>query len=357
MPVRPGFVEGLAFHRLGLAPLPLLDVFGAFSFRVLVAGLRLGVFDSCTEPCDLRRLATDLNVDADSLAALLKALEAIGYLEERSEGWVNTSATNRWLVDREGSGVRSGVEYWARLLEGPLAHPDQNLTNPRDETLYEWLADNQERADVFQEWMVEVFGLAGSEIIKKIPRGSVGDSLLDVGGGHGWYSIELCRENPNLKATILDHPAATRTTSQRIQEAGMGDRISIVNGDYTSYETSKPFDTVLMFNILHGHKTGELDQLLTRSIRWLSDQGHLLIVEQFPDTPGFAKTTTTLLALAYDQLLDGAGHDYTTVKDSLHNAGYTTINRKRMRIARGTSLNQARPYRHHALVGTTPPPS
>ena len=343
MPIRPGFIERMAFHRLGLAPLPLLDVFGAFSFHVLVAGLRLGLFDSCVEPCDPRRLATDLNVAADSLAALLKALEAVGYLEERPEGWVNTSATNRWLVGSDGSGVRSGVEYWARLLEGPLAHPDQNLTDPRDDTLYEWLAEDRETADVFQEWMVEISGLAGTEIIKKIPKESVGDSLLDVGGGHGWYSIELCRQNPNLKATILDHPAATRTTTERIQEAGMSDRISIVNGDYTIYETSERHDTVLMFNILHGHKTGELDQVLTRSIHWLSDQGQLLIVEQFPDTPGFSKTTTTLLALAYDQLLDGSGHDYTTVKDTLHNAGYTTINRTRMRIARGTSLIQARP--------------
>lgn len=343
MPIRPGFVEGIAFHRLGLAPLPLLDVFGAFSFHVLVAGLRLGLFDSCVEPCDLRRLATDLNVNADSLAALLKALEAIGYSEERPDGWVNTSATNRWLVASDGSGVSAGVEYWARLLEGPLAHPDQNLTNPRGETLYEWLANDEESADVFQEWMVEISGLAGAEIIKKIRRHSVGESLLDVGGGHGWYSIELCRQNPNLKATILDHPAATRATRQRVQEAGMIGRISIVNGDYTVHETSERHDTVLMFNILHGHKTGELDEVLTRSIHWLSDGGQLLIVEQFPDTPGFSKTTTTLLALAYDQLLDGAGHDYTTVKDSLHNAGYSTVDRTRMRIARGTSLTHARP--------------
>lgn len=40
--------------------------------------------------------------------------------------------------------------------------------------------------------MVEISGLAGSEIIKRIPGRSVGTSLLDVGGGHGWYSMELC---------------------------------------------------------------------------------------------------------------------------------------------------------------------
>ena len=342
MPVRPGLVEGFAFHRLGFAPLPLLDVFGAFSFRVLVAGLRLGVFDSCAEPCDPTSLATELGVEANSLATLLEALEAVGYLEEQSDGWVNTPATNRWLVAGEDSGVRSGVEYWARLLDGPLAYPDQNLTNPRGEALYEWFAEDQQTADLFQAWMIEISELAGPEIIKKIPRGSVGEALLDVGGGHGWYAIELCRQSPDLKATILDHPAATRTTTERIRKEGMTDRISIINGDYMHYEPAERFDTVLMFNILHGHKTDELDQLLTRSIHWLRDSGQLLIVEQFPDTSGFAHTTTTLLALAYDQLLDGAGHGYTTVENSLRTAGYTTVTRTRMRLARGTSLIHAR---------------
>ena len=342
MPVRPGLVEGLAFHRLGLAPLPLLDVFGAFSFHVLVAGLRLGVFDSCAEPCDPRRLATELGVDPDSLEVLLRALSAAGYLEERDGGWANTSATNRWLVAGRRSGVRSGVEYWARLFEGPLAHPDRNLTARAHKALYEWFADDQQTAGIFQEWMIEIAELAGPEIIKKVPRRSIGRSLLDVGGGHGWYSIELCRQNPELEATILDLPAATRTTRRRLEEAGMSRRISIVDGDYLDFDVDERFDTVLMFNILHGHRKSELDRLLGRSIDWVRDQGQLFVVEQFPDTPGFAGATTALLGLVYDQLLDGAGHEYRTIRESLAAAGYEKVTRSKMRMARGTSLIRAR---------------
>lgn len=98
-----------------------------------------------------------------------------------------------------------------------------------------------------------------------------------------------------------------------------------------------------MFNILHGHKDAELRLLLTRSVEWVADDGQLLIVEQFPDASGFANTTSALLALAYDQLFDGAGHDYPTIRRALTAAGYTKIKRRRMRLARGTSLIQARP--------------
>ncbi|MBK7694468.1 MAG: hypothetical protein IPI30_09125 [Saprospiraceae bacterium] len=30
--------------------------------------------------------------------------------------------------------------------------------------------------------------------------------MLDLGGSHGLYSIELCKRNPNLKSVIVDLP-------------------------------------------------------------------------------------------------------------------------------------------------------
>ena len=37
-----------------------------------------------------------------------------------------------------------------------------------------------------------------------IAVGSTGCAkLLDIGGGHGWYSAELCRRYPRLTATVL----------------------------------------------------------------------------------------------------------------------------------------------------------
>ena len=129
---------------------------------------------------------------------------------------------------------------------------------------------------------------------------------------------------------------------RRAEEAGLSDRISIVEGDYLTFQTEKSFDTVIMFNILHGHRDAELEQLLTRSRAWLSDAGQLLIVEQFPVRSGLAHATTALLGLVYEQLLDGAAHDYRTIHDALTAARYGRITRHKMRLAPGTSLIRAR---------------
>lgn len=343
MPIRPNLAESAAFHLLRIAPLPLLDVFGAFSFRVLVAGLRLGVFEACAEPTRSSDLAADLDIREDSLGALLRALEAIGYVKEEAGGWVNTAATDKWLAADDGSGVRSGVEYWARLLDGPLMRLDERLTSAGGETLYEWLDAEPETADLFQAWMIEIAGLVGSEIVRSISPDGLGSTLLDVGGGHGWYAIQLCLESRELTATILDHPSATRTTPQRIEDAGLGDRISIVHGDYLTYRAPEPFDTVLMFNILHGHKGAGLERLLARSREWVSADGQLLVVEQVPTSTRGARATSAMLALAYDQLLHGAGHDYEALRESLTAAGYGSVGRKRLLRAPGTALITARP--------------
>lgn len=340
MPVRPNLLERLALYRLKLAPVPLLDVFGAFSFRVLSAGVRLGLFDLLREPASLKTISLRLGVEEGSMRPLLEALAAVGYVEEKADGWTNTSTARRWLAVDDLSGVRSGVEYWARLLEGPLSKLELQLTGQPGRTLYEWLAEDDETADIFQDWMVEITGLAGDEIIRKTKVGN-SRTLLDVGGGHGWYSIELCRLNPNMTATILDHPNATRQTPERIESAGLTDRVSVVNDDYMTFAAEEGFDLVLMFNILHGHKTEELSRLLTRSSSWLTAEGRLLILEQFPARSGMARASAALLGLAYDQLLNGQLHTYDDVAALLSEADYSNVNRTNIRKAPGNALIEA----------------
>ena len=341
MPVRPNLLERLAMYRLKIAPLPLLDVFGAFSFRVLVTGLRLGLFDALGRPRSVESLSRELGVEEGTAQVLLEALAAVGYVEEKPEGWVNTSATARWLAVDDQSGVRSGVEYWARLLDGPLSELEDRVRGRDGRLLYEWLAEDEETADIFQEWMVEITGLAGAEIIRKISIPDA-ETLLDVGGGHGWYSIELCRRNPDLSAVILDHHNATRQTDERIMEAGLGDRVNVVNDDYMTYQSDSHFDIALMFNILHGHKTDVMNQLVERSTTWLSPRGRLLIVEQFPVRWGMSQASSALLGLVFDQVLDGQAHSYRAVEGSLIAAGYTQIKRRDLKRAPGTSLIEAR---------------
>jgi Ca2+-binding RTX toxin-like protein len=60
--------------------------------------------------------------------------------------------------------------------------------------------------------------------------GSGADALLDIGGGSGAYDIELCRRNPNLRATVFDLPPVCKTATEKVGSAGFGDRIEVTPG-------------------------------------------------------------------------------------------------------------------------------
>ena len=65
-------------------------------------------------------------------------------------------------------------------------------------------------------------------------RGSVGRHrrLLDVGGGSGAFDIELCRLYPHLTATVYDLPLVADIAAGKVAEAGLGERIETVAGDF-----------------------------------------------------------------------------------------------------------------------------
>lgn len=61
--------------------------------------------------------------------------------------------------------------------------------------------------------------------------------LIDIGGGHGLYTMELCRCHPNLSATIFDVQGAIEAISDDIP-AEVAERISTKAGDYHTDDLS-----------------------------------------------------------------------------------------------------------------------
>lgn len=84
MPILPSPLERLLV-RCNLVPGPMLDFLGAEAFRALSAAQRLGVFDARRAgPVTTDEVARALGTNARGTGQLLAALEATGYLEQRS---------------------------------------------------------------------------------------------------------------------------------------------------------------------------------------------------------------------------------------------------------------------------------
>src|SRR5260221_1142718 len=106
----------MVFFNLNLGPRPMLGIWSAAGFRIVVAAIRLEVLEALDAgPLDAAALAQRLRTDPRGTALLLNALEGLGYVRKQAGGYANTAMTSKWLLRRTGN-FGPGFEFWAASL-------------------------------------------------------------------------------------------------------------------------------------------------------------------------------------------------------------------------------------------------
>src|SRR3954471_10712795 len=97
--MRPDNLLELLALRFNLAPVPVGEaMFGMALARSVMAGVRLGIFESLAErPSEADELASRLDLDPHGTRLLLEALRALGHVELRDGRYGINDNTRRWL--------------------------------------------------------------------------------------------------------------------------------------------------------------------------------------------------------------------------------------------------------------------
>jgi len=342
MPILPNTIERLIFFDLNLGPGPLLDLFGAVAFRIVISGVRLGVFDSLQSgPTTAGELARRIGADERGITMLLDTLAALGYVTHKGDQYANTAMSAKWLVRNSPSSIAAGFDYWAALLTERWGDLEQTLRRGQPSVnLYEWIEHQPAVSNDFQAWMIAAARLVADEIVGKLPVPATARRLLDIGGGHGMYSIALCRRHPALTATIFDSPQALRAAQATIAAAGLGERVAGHVGDFLHDDLGNGYDVALLFNIVHGF-TPEQNSELLRSVAAALQPGALVVVAE--QVAGKAPGPTShaiaqILGMSYFQLLGGRIYTFDEIAGWLTAAGFGNLRRTNLRKAPGNSL-------------------
>lgn len=138
---------------------------------------------------------------------------------------------------------------------------------------------------------------------------------LDIGGGTGRLSILLADRVGQV--TVTDPSAGmVRVARERIEAAGLADRLRAEQADLTSDRVDGDYDVV--WSSLAFHHVRDLDALLAAVAGLLTDGGHLAIADLERDPDG---------AFHADKV-DFAGHDgfdRDELTGRLERAGFTDI--------------------------------
>jgi SAM-dependent methyltransferase len=259
-------------------PDPFVDSFtGLVAARALSTATMLGVFDALhEEPAAAPELAERLSLDPLGAETLLTTLVTMGYVETAGERLRNTPVTERLLVSSSPESIATfvgaqGDLHWQvlDLLPGAV----------RDGTAY---AMHEERRGDSVRWEAYIRGLfeisrpeheANAALVPvEDPR-----RMVDVAGGHGGFSMEMCRRHPELHATILDLPPSAAVGRRIVEEQGFADRISFHEGDVFDLGLGKDLDVVSIFNLVH-HLPEQRDRELCRMAREALRPGGCLVL-------------------------------------------------------------------------------
>lgn len=336
MPVNPNFLERLVLLRLNKGPAPILDLFGAASFEAVSLALDLDLFEELgDEAVAVADLADRLDADETGLRMLLRFLDAEGYVAGDDDAYRNTAMTRKWLTG-SGTNMAPFLAFWNDLVfpfwEEHLETAVRKGEPP--ETIYEWFDEDPGRWEVAQQGFRAAASITVDEVVDKLPAGDA-TRVLDVGGGHGLYAVELCSRHPDLTATVFDYPEALGVAREEISAAGLDGRVTTRGGDYWTDDLGSGYDLALLFNVVHAHDGAENTRLFERAAAALAPGGHVAILDQLEGSARspVGRAGLSFVALTYHATLRAETHPYGEVADWLRAAGFENVRRQAIRRA------------------------
>jgi cyclopropane fatty-acyl-phospholipid synthase-like methyltransferase len=104
--------------------------------------------------------------------------------------------------------------------------------------------------------------------------------LLDLGGGMGSYTVPLCKENPDLRADIVDQKEPLELALKIVEENNLTDRIFLKEGDFHTIELDTDYDAVLVSGVVCIKSETECASVFQRAFNALAPGG-MVIVQDF----------------------------------------------------------------------------
>lgn len=322
MPVLPNLIERLILFNFNRGPGLLLDIFGAGAFQAIALALKLGVFEAIGDgSIQTEDLARQIKCDKRGTKVLLEFLEAFGYVKGTNGGYANTSLTAKWLLRGSPFSLADMVKVWdSRVFEFWKMHLEESVLKGKPPlTIYEWFDQQPDGWRIFNSFEKAVARWAGEGIINKVKLPPKARKLLDIGGGHGMYSIMFCRRYPNLSAMVFDQPQSLAAALETIASENMIDRVSVHKGDFWVDDLGSGYDVALLFNIIHSYSPDKNAELLRKVAGTLNPGGLVVIFDQLAGTAvgPASKALARFFGLNYLATVGGQTYSVNEVSDWL----------------------------------------
>ena len=260
-------------------PDPYFDTFtGLVAARAVTTAIMLGVFDGLhAEAASASELAHRLDLDPLGTDTLLTALGALGYVERDGDTYANAEVAERLLVSGSPESIATFAGAQADLHFEVLELLPEVMRTGRPYAMHEERRDDAPRWEAYIRGLYEISRPEHEANAALVPVDREPRRLVDVAGGHGGFSMAMCRRHPGLRATVLDLAPSAAVGRDIVAAEGFADRVEFTEGDVFELGLGEDLDVVSIFNLIH-HLPEERDRELCRMAHDALRPGGVLVI-------------------------------------------------------------------------------
>lgn len=309
-----------------VTPEAVLDLARNFmESRILLSGAELNLFTILTPvPMSAQEVAARIGGDLRALTILLDAFAALGFLVKRGETYQCPPSVSPFLSADAPKSVLPMVIHMANLWwkwSGLTSVVRGN--NPSDEASASSQGTNELGA--FIGAMDVIAGRLAPQMVAAVNPGS-SRALLDVGGASGTYTLAFLQAAPEMKATLFDRPEVIKIARQRLGEAGVLGRVTLVAGNFYRDEFPQGHDLAFVSAIIHQNSPEQNLNLFVKVFRSLVPGGRIVIRDHVMEPNRINPKEGAVFAV--NMLLSTSGgrtYTYDEIKAGLAEAGFVSI--------------------------------
>lgn len=321
-------------RRMAPAPLVMMEmVVDMWAGQAISATVDLGIADALAEgPLSADELAEVIDADADAVSRLLRALISRGIFRQRHDGRYDLTSL-ACTLRRDGAVSVAGWagwvgsvqhrEHWSHVADA-IRTGRAVVPELRGKPLFEYLADEPELGEIFEQAMTRGSALSIAPVIAAYDFGPYA-TIVDVGGGRGRLLAAILAATPHARGILFDLPHVVTTAPAIFSRQGVDDRVRIAAGSFFD-QVPAGGDVYILKSVVHDWAEDDAVRILG-NVRKAAGLGkHVLLIEfviprhnreflgKWMDLEmlvAFGARERT--AAGYQQLLDQAGFQMTRV--------------------------------------------
>ncbi|WP_305063708.1 methyltransferase family protein [Methanococcoides sp.] len=259
---------------------------GFRNYKVLATAVELNVFEHTKVPLTPQELANKIGCNRKMITLLCDVLCGFELLYKEGDSYVNTGISNTYILSDSPysqlnflSDMDSNVKLWEKLQDiikdGPRIVEKEEFFGDR---VIHSMAENA-KCGMLQEVI--------QTVIENIDFNNA-SKMLDLGGGHGLYSIGFSSLNKDLKAFVFDLPQVVEQTKIYVQKYG-ANRVDVIPGNFFTDDIGGGYD--LVFSSLN--PGGRVPGLIPKIVSALN-KGGVFVNRQVPDENSISDPLLTL---------------------------------------------------------------